>query len=287
MDLDKSGLGSLSRLLSLWWSDRLIRFLVLLFIPTAFLDGIYTSWNIAKHGLLGELNPLIRWLFQRGLGNYWVFIDVLGSFLCAALLGSYFIGSTDKAKTWMATVFSAIFTLRIGIDCYHIIHYYAYHGFYQTMLLIGASSFILTEGSLLFGDEVKRSLLSILNDIGTALILTDQVSLSRKLFEEPRRTLLKLGKLRARVKPSLTRIKAVKILLLLLALVLVPVASLSLIQFIANCMGVEALPKWLKALGIVEQVQGQFFLIGFAVILAMLAVLIYIILSMLDVISAP
>jgi len=71
------------------------------------------------------------------------------------------------------------------------------------------------------------------------------------------------------------KIRGRRLILWVAAIVITPILTLSLIQFLTFLSGAQSLPRWLRSLGIVTAIQGQLFLVSFILIIAMLIVLFY------------
>ena len=59
------------------------------------------------------------------------------------------------------------------------------------------------------------------------------------------------------------------------ALVLIPLVTLGFLQVLMSISGVENLPRWLRSLGVVTELQGRLFLVGLVAIVVMIAAMIY------------
>jgi heme/copper-type cytochrome/quinol oxidase subunit 1 len=69
------------------------------------------------------------------------------------------------------------------------------------------------------------------------------------------------------------------------ALLLIPVGTLVFLQILMNLSGVENLPRWLRSLGVVTELQGKLFLAGFVATILMIAGMIYAVLTLFEVLN--
>jgi hypothetical protein len=69
------------------------------------------------------------------------------------------------------------------------------------------------------------------------------------------------------------------------ALILVPLATLTFLQILMNISGVENLPRWLRSLGVVTELQGKLFLVGLVAIVAMILGMVYAVATLFEILG--
>jgi hypothetical protein len=69
------------------------------------------------------------------------------------------------------------------------------------------------------------------------------------------------------------------------ALILIPLVTLGFLQVLMSVSGVENLPRWLRSLGVVTELQGRLFIIGLVAIIVMIAAMIYAVLTLFEFLS--
>ncbi len=68
-------------------------------------------------------------------------------------------------------------------------------------------------------------------------------------------------------------------------IVLIPLVTLGFLQILMIVSGVENLPRWLRSLGVVTELQGRLFLLGLVAIVVMIAIMIYAITTLFEILS--
>jgi len=241
-------------------------------------DGFFTSILIERHGIEGEVNPLAKWLFGSELAIVWLVANVSVSFFCGVILASSCLILEDGKRRFVASLFSLLITARIIVDGLYVIYYLGLGSLGPIVLAIGAvvltaSRNILAYGYVgsplgLFGTPSSywRDLKLTVATLRIALVkiaherVGVQTSRSAEHFEKSN-----LGK----------KLCGRRLMLWVAAIVITPILTLSLIQFLTVISGAQSLPRWLRSLGIVTAVQGQLFLVSFILIIVMLIVLFY------------
>jgi hypothetical protein len=280
---------SLRSLFSLWRSAQHIRSLVLAIVPISIVDSAYTWLCVSEFGLSGEANPITRWMFQANLSVIWLALNVLVPFICAAILGSYCI-LLKSEEHLAATAFSVVFSIRVMTDCYHITQYhYKLLAAHPLILIAGVFTFILTrrvilnEGDLGWAD--LGALLSALRGgFYSTVAFIDRVRL-RNFERHPFKSIAQEETSAYGVKGVIRRMKSGKLLLLTLILALSPILVLILLEFAAEYMGIQSIKPRFRQLGIVTEIQGKIFLVGFFLILIMLVALVYAMTSIFDILA--
>jgi len=253
-------------------------------------DAIYTWLNITEHGLFSELNPLMRWMFEADLTVLWFLVGASVSFVCLVLLGSLYVSAKDRGRSHIATAFSAILTVRNMAAAYNVTYYYSLLKYPQALLLTAIPFFLLIRYLLLHEDSLTwvnfRRLLWVLRDnVEMTLLFLDWDSVGnffkRIAGRSPQIGIGPVSFPRARGK------KKVRLPILVLLLVLIPFLLLFLLQFMLDYFLTQSIPSWYRELGIVSEIQGAIFLVGFFSIIVALAVVLYLIMSIWESVSSP
>lgn len=281
---------SLSWYLKAWSSRKWVSFLVYSIIPTSIVDAIYTWVNIAEHGLFSELNPLMRWMFKADLTVLWFLVGASISFVCLALLGSLYVSAGDRGRAHIATAFSAILTLRNVAAAYNVVYYYSLLKYPQAMLLTAIPSFLSIRYFLLHENSFTwvnfRRLLWVLRDkVEMTLLLLDWGSVG-KFFKRIAGRSPQID-IRPVSFPLARRKKRVRLLILVSLLVLMPFLLLGLLQFMLDYFLTKSIPSWYRGLGIVSEIQGAIFIVGFFSIIVAIGVILYLIMSIWESVSSP
>lgn len=269
-------LGTLSKL---WWSNPWTRIFVISTIPLSLIDDVYTWTYIKEYGLAAEANPVTRFFFQSDLGMVWAVLNALVPFICMALLGSLCESRRGDSRSWIATAFSALFTLKILTAFYHTLYFNI--TLRLVAMLVGFLSFISVRHVLLHEGAVKWAgirrwlwiwWLSFSGDV-TRMSWTRVRGFVRKAISETGNDFT------GGVMVVWKRSRASQLLLLLLAFLVLPVLALRFIDFLADLLGIRSLPSWAQGLGMVTRSQGAMFLLTFVFVLAVVCVLMYVLLS--------
>jgi len=264
-------------LAKLWWSNPWIRILVVSTVPLSLIDDAYTWMYVKEFGLVAEINPFTRFFFRIDLGIIWAVLNALVPFICMVLLGSLYESLRGESKSWIATAFSALFTLKMLTAFYHA--FYFNFALSLVATLTGFLSFVLVRHVLISEGEVKwegirRGLwikwLGFTSNIAK-VNQKDMMSFVRKVIGETSNEFTSGN--------NWKKLKGSKLLLLLLAFLILPVLTIRLIEFLAELMGIRSLPSWMQGLGMVSQTQGAMFLLAFILTLVIVGVLMYILLS--------
>jgi len=239
-----------SSILLTWKTERPTRLMVYVLVATSLVDIAFTFLLVNRLGTMGEANPVIRQLFELNMAPLWAFIAIPASFLCGAVLGSGCILLASKGRTVSAVLFSTAIALRMAMNFYEVVLYY---GLEQLDVLLLPISFI-------------------------AFILTWNM----------------LSRTRSCQGASVLRISTIKssrhgrrwtVAMLVAALVLVPLATLAFLQIIMNVSGVENLPRWLRSLGVVTELQGKLFLVGLVAIVVMILGMVYAVTTLFEILG--
>jgi hypothetical protein len=237
-------------MLSAWRTLSSTRVLVYLFVATSVFDVIFTYLLVGRMGTTGELNQVTIWLFELNMLPIWACGAVFASFLCSAILGSGCIVLRSKARMISTILFSTAISTRVGMNFYMAA---LYSGFEQSTVL--------------------------LLPVGLAVFVLTWKTLSRtRRFED-------ITHLQISRKPSRRQRTKWRIIKAVTAVILIPLVTLGFLQILMNISGVENLPRWLRSLGVVTELQGRLFIIGLIVIVVMIAAMIYAVLTLFECLS--
>jgi len=269
---------------SAWWGQGNTRALVLIMTALAALDSGYTAMWIGQRGLIGEANPLIKSLFEVGLGPVWGIVNVLVTFLGAIFLGSCVVVLQGRGRAYPVLGMSLLAALKIVLALYHLIQVYNILEFVWILWIAGAVTFVSTrellyKGRLFDSDQAAHLVRQLRSDLSTFVIF------SRAPKTKP--TSSSLVPIRAS-KPKSDRASILRdrrLFFWLGVIVLAPILGLSVVEFLLRVSGVLDLPSWMRGLGIVSEQQGRLFLVALVTILLTIAVLIYSIVAVFEILS--
>jgi len=230
---------TVSSALSLWrkmWQTRIV---VIILVGTSLMDVAITFLLVNKTGKAGELNPFIRWIFERNLIIMWIFVSVAASFLCGAVLSWVYIRVKGGTRSTTAALLSTVVASRVSTNFYGVTGYLDLEKTQILLIPLCLFAFALTW--------------HILNGIGR-----NEKSVWRQIS----------------VKTP-TQKKRWLITKALVTLILVPLVTLTFFQALIIISGVQNIPRWLRSLGVVTELQGRLFLIGLFVIVIMVGCMIY------------
>ena len=266
-------------MLRAWKRTRGTRVLVHLISLIAAMDVGITWISLEMFGVAGELNPLILHLYRAGLLPIWSVIAVAGSLVGGAMLVSISLISTGVTQKIVAVAFGSLLSIRLAAFAMSVGGFFGVPLLGLVGLLMGGMTFLIAKRHLTKGLDLHIDmLLWTIKDCAITLLDT--------LAWLPRTALLSLQPRidvptasnssvqdRAMRRPDLKKlVTSVTIVAVTLAVLL------SLLDFLQGQI-FRSVPWWLRELGIVEQLQGQAFLVIFIAILFTLAILTYCILS--------
>jgi len=237
-------------MLSAWRTVSSTRVLVYLFVGTSVFDVIFTYLLVDRMGAMGEVNLVTRWLFELNMLPIWACMAVFASFLCSVILGSACIVLRSKARMMSTILFSTAISTRVGTNFYMAALYLGFEQSTVLLLPVGLTVFILT-WKILRGTRRFEYI--------THLQTSKNISRG--------------GRTKWRI------IKAVS------ALILIPLVTLGFLQVLMSVSGVENLPRWLRSLGVVTELQGRLLIIGLVAIIVMIAAMIYAVLTLFEFLS--
>jgi len=240
-----------SSIMLTWKTEWQTRLMVYVLVGTSLVDVAFTFLLISRLGVLGEVNLVIRRLFELNMAPLWACIAIPLSFVCGAVLGSGCILLTSRARKVSAILFSTAIAVRMAMNFYEAILYYGLEQLDILLLPISLIAFVLTWNIL--------SRTKSYQDAGPLQIFTTKSS----------------GHRRRRLTAAI----------LVAALVLVPLATLTFLQILMNISGVENLPRWLRSLGVVTELQGKLFLVGLIAIVVMILGMVYAVTTLFEILG--
>lgn len=238
-------------ILLIWKSERPTRVMVYVLVGTSLVDVAFTFLLMNRLGAMGEVNLVIRRLFELNMAPLWACIAVPLSFVCGAILGSGCILLTSRARMVSAILFSTAIAVRIAMNFYEAVLYYDLEQLNVLLLPNSLIAFIMS-WKLLGGTRSRQ-------DARLLQILT--------------------------TKSSRYRSRKWTIVMVVAALILVPLATLTFLQILMNISGVENLPRWLRTLGLVTELQGKLFLVGLVAIVVMIMGMVYAVTTLFEILG--
>lgn len=274
-------------ILSAWWREGSTRAVVLALTVLAALDSGYTSIWIGQRGLAGEVNPLIRSLFEIGLGPVWLVGNVIVTFLGAAFLGSCVVLMADQPRTYPIVGMSLLAALKVVLGLYHLIQFYGIIEFTWILWITALVAFLMTRellenGRLVDWRLAARSIRELRSDLSTFIVFSRAPKTKPSLQAETEP--IRVAPAKTSDHPSVLR--NWKLFFWIGVIILAPILALSIVQLILQASGVLDLPRWMRGLGIVSEEQGRLFLVALATVILTIAVLIYGIVAVFEIFSS-
>jgi hypothetical protein len=269
-----------------WTLDSAARKVVLLLLGLTMVDVVLTWTLISLYGVAGESNPLIGALFEVGLGYLWLPLNLVLTTVGAVLLASIYVLATEKTKLTAALGLSLFVALKWLAALSHISFIYQNPTLWIASVISMGAIFLatyrlLTKGMLLDFGLWRRAASVFVDDVST-LIITFNGSRIKHLMANIRKS---TGHAQPQVQLASTRTFNKQLLVWVAIIVLAPLIAFGLIELIITLTGVNELPRWLRSLGIVEQAQGRAMLLIMVTIFVMVGVLVYAIVSVLDILA--
>lgn len=274
-------------IVSAWWQKANTRALVLILTTLAVLDSGYTVMWIGQRGLAGEINPLIRIFFEMGLGPAWLVGNTVATFLGAAFLASCIVILPTQGRAYPVLGISLLAALKVVLGLYHLIQFYGTIEVTWILWFAAVTAFLATrksmsEGRLVDWGMVLHSLHELRSELATSMVVS----------RAPKARTASVEKTRLVSQPTGTgageqgrTLRNWRLFFWIGVIILAPIVGLSLVQFVLQVSGVLELPRWMRGLGIVSEEQGRLFLIAFITILLTIAVLIYSIVAVFELLS--
>lgn len=272
-------------ILTAWWRPTKIRALVLILTALAALDSVYTLVWIGQRGLAGELNPLIRTFSEMGLVGIWIIINVVATFVASVFLGSCVTALPTPARLYPVLGLSLLAALKVILALYHLIQFYNLLEITWIVWLTCVITFLSTKSLLskegaLDWKSLAYSVRELRSDLSTAMIMSCLTKPTLPNTVETTRIV------QPTPQPITTALRNWKLIFWVIVIILAPILALSLIDIILGASGVLALPSWMRSLGIVSEEQGRLFLLALVTIFLTIAVSVYGIVAVFEIISA-
>lgn len=261
--------------LRLWWKHGTIRSVVIALTGLAVLDSIYTAMWIGQRGLAGELNPLIRAIFEMGLGGVWWVTNIVITLVAAAFLGSCIAIFPAPMRLYPVLGMSLLATLRVLLALYHLIQFYGLMELTWVVWLGSIGTFLLTRAALtkesIFDwKSIALTIREMRSDRSTSAIVSRTAKPSSKeIAVQPSRMV------QPRAGGTLAALRNWRLVFWIIVVILTPLLALSVIELTLGASGVLNLPPWMRELGIVSEEQGKLALVAFATIFLAIGVLVY------------
>lgn len=277
----KEGSGRTS-MLRAWQKNRGSRFLVYLLTITGIADIALTWISLEQFGPIGELNPVILRMYRIGFVPLWSLITVVSSLVGGIVLVSTSVIYRGATRSCAATSLGLVLGVRIAALSLSISNCFRVPLLGWIGMLMGISTLFFARKHLL--DDTTFSVRMVLwkvMDCGDALVEVGSRILQSILPQAqvyPRADLYSTS-LDGIMNQKLRRPDWKKALTQMAVIVLALLALVGLLDFLQGHV-FRSVPWWLRELGIVEQSQGQAFLVVFVSILLVLAILTYCLLSM-------
>ena len=252
----------------------------------AILDSAYTSMWIGQRGLAGEVNPVIRSLFEVGLGPTWLIGNALVTFLGAAFLGSCVVLFAGRARSYPIVGLSLLAALKVVLGLYHLIQFYGIVEFTWSLWITAVAAFLATralldKGRLFDWGSVARSLHELRSDLSTFIVFSRAPKATSDLDTqaEPIRVS------QARTTDRAHAFRNCRLFFWIGVIILAPIVALSIVQLVLQASGVLELPRWMRGLGMVSEEQGRLFLVSLITVILTIAILIYGIVAVFEIFS--
>ncbi len=270
--------------LSAWWQKPGVRLLVALLVVTGAVDLGY-SWIFMENiGASGELNPAIRHFYQQGLIVVWLPINIIASLIGGIVLGSLSTSLDTKAKKMVANAFGILLAVRFATTSIALTNYYLVSWLGWGVLFAGFAIFLTVRRYLISGYTVRLETVAVaLADLFKSI--QDSGNLVATFL---RRRLIGGGpevpnhKPRFQTRRNLTVDEKRRLITGALTIIAIFVLLAGLLTSLQSVV-FQTTPWWLRELGIVTQIQGQAFLVGFVAILVSIAVVVYTLSSIMEI----
>jgi len=250
VQIDQHSRETVSSALSLWrrmWQTRIV---VIILMGTSLVDVTVTILLVNRIGKVGEFNPFIRWIFELNLTIVWMFVSVTASFLCGAVLSWVYIHLKGRTRSATAALLSTVVAARVSNNFYGVTTYWNLEKTQILLIPLCLFAFVLTW-------QVLHGIRS--NEEST----WPQISLKTPTQKKGRWLITKA----------------------LVALILVPLMTFTFLQALVIASGVQNMPRWLRSLGVVTELQGRLFLVGLIAIVIMVGGMVYGIATLFEILS--
>ncbi len=130
-------------MLSLWWEERWVRYVVFSLTPIGLIDAVYTVmlWN--SFGAAFEFNPFVRFALSTDWWYLWFAIDIVSFSLFAMIAGSYYLHTRSRIFGNRVGWLAALVGFRIGAAAYNILLFYEFQAALTAAAIVGICSALL------------------------------------------------------------------------------------------------------------------------------------------------
>lgn len=265
------------QMFSLWWNERWIRTLVILLSPIGLIDAIYTYLLFHTFGMNYEYNPLVRMALTSNFWFIWFVVDVVSFSVFAMIAGSYYLHTRSSIFDSRVGWLSGIVAFRVGAAIYNVLLFYglapaALGGMVVTVLIFLAGNKLLNRTTDVSWAGFKgywRAKYDRLHDrfLLRGLPGESRIEADTHMTDEE-------------VKPQtgISRVWLKRMAYLTLALMIFFLTPFAL-GVVAEVTGVGSFTDIYGPLMFWNELSGTGFLVGFGVIIIMIAVIMFLILK--------
>jgi hypothetical protein len=273
-------------------------------------DVVFTLLNVAKYGIESEANPVARFMVGGGqlMTGLWIMLNIMSTMLIYILLVSFYLMEPlQKREGRAATLISMVLAARMTVVLYGyaVLSYSAVEAssalFAIGVVLMLSIRFIMRHGENTSLADIKMSLGNFAASVKSSVVrffsaIAAYPSAIIKAWKQRRvdfklsdRNLLKdqQGRGEEADVEIAERRRPKRIVIIVASLVAVPIVALGALQVVKDVSGIEDLPRFLMQGGTPEQggIQGTVFLIGFAISIAVVGIMVYLIFSLFEELS--
>ncbi|MGY5861525.1 MAG: hypothetical protein RTU09_04060 [Candidatus Thorarchaeota archaeon] len=112
------------QMFSLWWNERWVRTLVLMLTPIGLIDAVYTYLLFHTFGMSYEYNPLVRMALTSDFWFVWFIVNVTSFSVFAMIAGSYYLHTRSSIFDSRVGWLSGIVAFRVGLAIYNVLLFY-------------------------------------------------------------------------------------------------------------------------------------------------------------------
>ena len=147
-------------MLSIWWEEKWVRYLVFSLTPIGLIDAIYTVllWN--SYGAAFEFNPFVRYALSTDWWFLWFVIDIVSFSLFAMIAGSYYLHTRSRIFGNRTGWLAALLGFRIGAAAYNILLFYGFQAAFTAAAIAGIGSALLLRGLLGKTEDISKQRIS-------------------------------------------------------------------------------------------------------------------------------
>ncbi|NWF96458.1 MAG: hypothetical protein HXY34_10000 [Candidatus Thorarchaeota archaeon] len=259
-------------MVSLWWRERWVRYMVFSLTPIGFVDAIYTVllWN--SKGAEYEINPIVRLALSTEWWYIWFVTDVVSFSLFAMVAGSYYLHTRSRIFGTKTKWLAVLVAFRVAAATHNILLFYSVSYPVFGTALAALVSYLLLKHLLGRTEDISRR------------GLTDYV---RWKYYRLRDHLVSRGLKMTQTEPKEVMVPAVKDSVsstlkragYISAGVLVFVSTPFILALVGDLTG---LTSWSEVFGpyvFFNEISGPAFIVGFVVILVLTAAILRLLLE--------